>query len=403
MERLFKYQAFSREGVERTGQIRGVDAAAVARLLIAQGLTPTQINPLDAVEGAVRLRRGRVRKKDLHGLLQELGTLLGSGVSLAEAMPSLAEAYRRHPLGPALEAAHQQVRAGNRLSDALEQPGLDWPAYAMALIRAGEASGELAPAMASAAEQLAQELDSIQAVRTALTYPLVLVTAGVLAILVVFVGVVPRFAMLLRGSRQEIPELSRSVIEFGVFLQANLTGVALGLAGATILCTALLSQPRWRAAALALAARLPLIRSWILGVDLGRWAQTLGALLANRVPYLEAVTLSSGVLRLHKMRSELLANATQLKQGKPLSEVLEQLGWFPDIRLNLVRVGERSGALPRMLQALGKAEGDRAQVIQRRMLTLVEPLAILLIGGAIGFVMVAVMMAITSFNSATGF
>lgn len=402
MERLFKYKGFSREGTERSGQVRGSDPGAAARQLIAQGVTPTQIDAMDAAAGSKPAFRGRVRKSDLHGLLQELGTLLGSGVSLAEALPSLAEAYRRHPLGSALDAANQHVRGGGRLADALEQPGLNWPAYTMAFVRAGEASGDLAPAMESAAEQLRQELESSQAVRSALVYPLVLVTAGALAVLVVFVGVVPRFSMLLKSSRNQIPELSRAVIELGVFLQANIMTLALGLAGLAVLGTAILSRPGARAAALACLARLPIIRSWVLGVDLGRWAQTLGALLASRVPYMEAVSLSCGVLRLRRMREDLLASAPQLKQGKPLSEVLEGLGWFPDIRLNLVRVGERSGALPKMLLALGRTEGDRAQVIQRRMLTLIEPVAILLIGGVIGLVMVAVMMAITSFNSVGG-
>jgi general secretion pathway protein F len=404
MEEVFKYRATTAQGQERSGQIRGRDAAAAARQLISQGLTPIRIEGVGlSAPGspATRVAR-RASRADLQLLLEEFATLLRSGISLGEALPSMARAYARHPLGAALETAHQRVRAGGQLSDALDQPGLKWPPYALALVRAGEASGDLAPAMQSAADQFARELQGTRELRSALVYPAILVVAGVAAVLVVFVGVVPRFAPVLKSTRGEVPELSRSVIEFGVFLQANLQWVGIAALVVASIVGLVFSQAASRDAALAAAARLPLVGTWIRSADLGRWAETLGALLASRVPFLDALALSSGVLRLRAMRESLLANAPQLKQGKPLSEILEALAWFPDIRVNLVRVGERSGELPKMLAALGRAELEKASTLQRRVLTLIEPAAILLIGGVIGFIMVAVMMAITSFNSVVG-
>ena len=142
-----------------------------------------------------------------------------------------------------------------------------------------------------------------------------------------------------------------------------------------------------------------MIGPWLLRLEIGRWTTVLGQLLANRVPIITALLLSSGALRLRRLRDDLAAAPREIERGRALSDVLAGLAWFPPTRLNLVRVGERAGELPRMLAVLGAMETDAARTLQKRALALIEPAAILVIGGVIGFIMVAVMMAITSLNT----
>jgi general secretion pathway protein F len=144
---------------------------------------------------------------------------------------------------------------------------------------------------------------------------------------------------------------------------------------------------------------VPAVGPWLIQGEIGRWATVLGALLNNRVPIVTAMELAQGVLRLDALRSGLERATRGLQQGQALSAGLETQAWFPRTRLNLIRVGERSGELPRMLIALGHSQRDAAALLQRRMLGLIEPIAILFIGAVIGVVMVAVMMAITSFDT----
>jgi general secretion pathway protein F len=294
------------------------------------------------------------------------------------------------------------LRAGASLPAALDQPGLAWPPYVQALLQAGEASGEMAQALNDSAAQMAQELATAAELRNALVYPAVLVLAGVGAVLFIFVGVVPRFAGIVKSARADVPEISRWVIEAGVAMQQNLGAIGLGAAAVAAVVASLAGQPAMRAAVLQAMAALPAIGPWLRSVDVGRWALVMGALLANRVPIVEALRLSAGTLRLKPLREGLLRGGAQLQQGRALSEVLEQQAWFPAMRLSLVRVGERSGELPRMLRALGEAETQGSRNLQKRVLALVEPVAILVIGGVIGVIMVAVMMAITSLNTVAG-
>jgi general secretion pathway protein F len=216
------------------------------------------------------------------------------------------------------------------------------------------------------------------------------------------VGVVPRFAGFVKSSRAEIPEISRWVIETGVTMQQNLGAIGLGAAVVAALLASLASQPAVRGAALQALASLPAIGPWLRSVDIGRWALVLGALLGNRVPIVDALRLSAGTLQLRPLREAILRGGAQLREGRSLSEILEQEAWFPEVRLSLVRVGERSGELPRMLRALGETETQSSRTLQKRVLALVEPAAILIIGAVIGVIMVAVMMAITSLNVVAG-
>ena len=405
-ERTYSYRALDADGRACQGVVVAGDEASAIRDLVQQGLMPISVNAPNAPgapaasSGRPGLGRGgRVNGADRVSLVQELATLLGAGISLAEALPSLAQAYAAHALGPSLAGLDRDVRAGQRFSEALARSQLGLPPYVVALAEAGEAGGELAGALRDAAVQMEHERRIGQELRNALVYPAVLVLSGVLAVLVIFVGVVPRFASLLKSSRADVPALSRAVIEAGLFVKQNL--LAFGLSGtALVLVLAVaLSRPKVRAALFDALSRAPVVGPWLLRLEIGRWTTVLGQLLANRVPIIDALVLSSGALRLRRLRDDLAAAPRELERGRTLSDVLGGLDWFPPTRLNLVRVGERSGELPRMLAVLGAMETDAARTLQKRALALIEPAAILLIGGVIGFIMVAVMMAITSLNT----
>jgi general secretion pathway protein F len=393
----FDYIARDAAGQPHSGQVEAIDQADAVARLTAQGMTPVSLKARTATP-VRRAVRGAIKLADQVVLLRELATLLTAGVTLGDALPSLVQAYEGQPLGAPLAQMEALVRGGGKLSDALRIEALRMPVYVIALAQAGEASGEIARALQESAEQLELSRKANEDMRSALIYPSVLVGAGSLAVFFIFVGVVPRFANLIKGSRQ-VPELSRWVIESGVFVRGHLLEALLILAGLVGIVVASLSRESTRGALLQGLLRVPVVGPWLVQAEIGRWATVLGSLLSNRVPILTAMELAQGVLRLDLLRLGLERATRGLQQGQTLSAGLETQAWFPRTRLNLIRVGERSGELPKMLLALGHSQRDAASVLQRRMLALIEPIAILLIGAVIGLVMVAVMMAITSFNT----
>lgn len=400
----YRYRALDRQGQRLAGDLVA-DSPQAALLQLQQrqlsvidlvGDTPAKPAP----DGGPRLARRRIGASDRIVLLQEFATLLTAGVPIAETTPSLEAAYVATALGPPLARLRKAVQDGRSVADAFRAAELGLPEHAHSLIAAGEAAGRLGQALQAAAAQLEYDHSVTQQVRTALIYPSVLVGAGVTAVLVIFIAVVPRFASLLGSGRAEVPALSRWVIEMGMFLQSHLLGSALVLAAIVSAVVLALRVRGVRQTAIEALAQLPLIGTWLNTSEIGRWATLLGTLLENRVALLPALELSSRAVSLTSLRRHLLEAQGEIRRGRALSAILAEQGWIAPTRLNLIRVGERAGELPRMLAQLGAMHTQAAREQMRRLLTLIEPVAILLIGTVIGVIMVAVVLAITSLNTA---
>lgn len=399
----FSYRAQDTAGHMVSGQIEARDSAQAARDLLRQGLTPLALKALDAPPEAALPRAGRTPKRltlaDKVVMLRELATLLAAGVSLDEALVSLASGHVGGAMGDVMTRASRTVREGGSLHDALQSSGLGLAEHLMTVVRVGEASGDLATALSDCAEQLDVSRRMGQELRNAMVYPSILVVAGLFAVLIIFIGVIPRFAPLLRGARRQMPEFSVWVIETAVYMKAHVLALGLGVGIVAALLVTLFARASFRRALLEWAAAAPVLGPWLRDAEVGRWALLMGTMLRNRVPLLDALKLSRGALQLREF-SLVIASATrELEHGRTLYDSLRHSAWIPAARLNLIKVGERAGSLDAMLTSLGSMQSEAARERQKRAMALIEPIAILLIGGVIGVLMVAVMMAITSMNA----
>ena len=235
--------------------------------------------------------------------------------------------------------------------------------------------------------------------RNALIYPAILVVSGIAAVLLVFLVVVPKFASLLKSSKAQIPEISVWVLKTGLFVKENLLLFGLSGAGLVMFVLALSRSSAVRARSLELLSRVPILGSWLNETEMGRWASMLATLLENRVPILAAMELAEGSLRLNSLRYRLQPALREIRSGKKIADAMEGTHLLHVSGLNLVKVGERSGELPKMLRTLALLYENAGRQRLKRFLVLLEPAAILLIGGVIGFIMVAIMLAITSLSN----
>lgn len=396
-----RYRALDAQGGTRSGELEAIDEAAAARALLSQGLTPLHLEPLQTLRVSRRSRRPP-SAIDRRVFLQELATLLQAGISANEALPSLTRAYEGQVLGAVAARLDADVRAGHSIAQSMRRCGLGLPPFAQALVDAGDATGHLGEACADAAAQIEHDQRVRAELRNALIYPSILVGAGAVALLIILIGVVPRFAGVLRNPRADVPLMSRWVIESGVYLQQHWLQLGLAVAGVLLLLALLMRTPAAQARIQAWICGVPGLGPWLIEAETGRWAQLLGSLLANRVPVIKAMKLAAAIVGLAPVRLALNRATRELEAGISLSSVLARETWFPPTRLNLIRVGERSGELATMLTRLGVMQIEGARQRQKQLLAVVEPVAILTIGTVIGFIMAAVMMAITSLNTMAG-
>jgi general secretion pathway protein F len=378
-----------------TGRSEGVNGSGPA---IDLGSSAQQ-----AFAGTGLFRSRRVGAQTLAVVLYELTTLLQAGVPLASALSNLADAQTQAKPGSVLAQSliqlHNKVRSGIMFSQALEEVDLGWPSFVLQLARAGELTGNLAVSLRSAALQMEQELAFATEARNALIYPVVLVFSGVAAALLVFVFVVPKFASILNNPKADIPAFSLAVLHAGLWMGQNKIALALASSGALILAAWAAQIAQVRQAAWDGAYNLPFVSDWVRQSELARWAAMLSVLLGHSVPILEAMSLAGNALRISTLRTKADLMRADVVGGKSLSMSMRGQGFADATSINLVAVGEKSGALAQTTQALAQLHRNASQQRLKRFLVLLEPITILLISVVLGAVMISVMLAVTSLTN----
>jgi len=394
----FRYRALNPDGEVVSGEIDAEALRAASRFLRQRGLTPLTVSEADATERpALGGRRTRASATAVRLALQQLVTLLESGVSLIEAVSSLGRSTQDPAVAKAMHEMEQRLQRGEAFSAALAQSGLRVPGYVHRLAEAGELTGNLGQALGSAVEQMEYEHATAQEFRNALIYPAILVLAGVAAVVLIFTLVVPQFTDVLdRGA--DVPLLARVVLSAGQFFNQHAWQLAAGLAAVAVALAVAFQQERTRALAWEGLARLPLVGAWLREAEMARWSALLGTLLANRVDMSGALELAAGAVKTRSMAARFRQVTRRVRAGTTIAQALAETDAVSATGTDMVRVGERSGELAAMLRSLSRMATDNGRVRMKRLLTLIEPAAILVIGGIIGLIMAAVVLAITSAN-----
>lgn len=395
----FHYQATDGKNAVVKGVLTVADEKEAMSQLQKRGLLVFQLKEAPAARSIRFSQPKRAGRDALLVVLQELATLLDAGVTLADGVENVARGYAESPLGVAFTKIYGQLRGGVAFSTALIDADLRLPNYVVELCKAGESTGKLAGSLRAAAEQLEMEQNFQREARNALIYPLVLVVSGFLATLLVFVFVVPKFANILTNPKADIPMLSVWVLATGMWLTKNKLLLGTLLAGGAGAAYLLLRQEKTQQNLWNWAANLPLIGSWIMHTEMARWSSMFSVLLLNHVSILEALGHAQNALRGDAWRHKASLILTDVRGGKTLAESLQLHQFIDATGVNLVRVGERSGALGKTTASLAAMHRTHSQQQMRQFLILLEPVTILLVSVVLGGIMISVMLAITSLTN----
>lgn len=398
MATQYRYRAFNADGVSLEGVVGAQSEREAARLLERRGLSVVSVALSDGLpRQKVRRRVARLKQRDLILAFHELSTLLGAGVGLAEAVAAQIRSAHHPQILAAFERIATGLRQGQAFSAALAATGLPLPGYVATVVRSGEKSGMLGRALHDVVGQMEYDQSVRAEIRQALTYPAVLVCAGLGAVVLMFTFVVPKFASLLNRA-DDLPWLALAVLNTGMFLRQWYLPVLLLLATLATWLTISLRNPMTRARWLESLERLPLVGTWRVESETASWARVLATLLSNRVALMDALSLAQSSVIAPGRRARLEEVSRNVRNGIPLADALEEQQTLTATGYNLIRVGERSGELPSMLQSLARLCEDSGRTRMKQFLALLEPVAILLIGGAIGVIMIGIILAITSAN-----
>ncbi|HEL4246153.1 type II secretion system inner membrane protein GspF [Stenotrophomonas maltophilia] len=393
---LFDYQAANAQGRIEKGQLDADSPRGARQLLRGRGMTPVQVRAARGAGSGWGARR--LSASELAWATRQLASLLAASLPLEAALSAVIEQAERPHVAQALTAVRADVRAGQRLTVALAARPRDFPPIYRALVGAGEDSGDLARVMERLADYI-EERNALQAkVLTAFIYPAAISLVSVAIVIFLLSYVVPQVVTAFVQARQTLPMLTQVMLAASAFVRSWGVWAGLGIAALVVAWRLALRKPELRLRWDAMLLRVPMVGRFVLGVNSARFASTLAILLDAGVPLLRALEAARQTLG-----NALLARcaddvSARVREGSALGAALKVQKVYPPILVHLVASGEKTGSLAPLLD---RAAQTISREIERRAMALtalLEPTMILVMGGVVLTIVLAVLMPIMEMN-----
>ena len=401
---VFRYKAVSHSGEMLQGEIEAPSQAAAIEKLQGSGHLPISAEETSA--GSIRAGRplfrwsrpATARGNAIRAMTRELATLLKAGLPLDQALKTLAEVSAGPAVKKLVQDIYARVQGGAALSRAMEAQGESFSRLYLNLIRAGEAGGALETVLQRLADYLEQSAALRSSIVSALIYPVILLLIAIFSVMALMVFVVPQFVPLFADTGAALPLATRLVFGAAEWFQRFWWALPLALAGVWWLFQKRLKAPASRLRWHSFLLRLPLGGDLIVKIEVARFARTLGTLLGNGVPLLTGVGIVREVISNQAIATVMSRVIERLEQGGRLADALVREPHFPALAVQLIRVGEESGQLESMLLKIADIYDGEVNTTVKRMLTLVEPVLILGLGGMIAVIIISILVAILGLN-----
>ena len=395
----FSYRATDREGKAVDGRIEAVDAGAVTSRLQELGFFPLRVRVADepdVIAGLPRFAWGGGRR--LAEFSRQLAVLLEAGIPLDHALGIAGEVADAPGFRDVVARVRRSVEEGMGIADAMGLHPRVFDELYVSMVRAGEAGGALDQILKRLAEFLEERQRIRDIVVSTLLYPIFLSVFAAGAVTVLLVFVVPRFAEVFGDMGSRLPAPTRLLLAVSDFLRHFWWAIGAGLAILGVGAAQAARTPRWHLWWDRSVLRIPLAGDLAVKIQVSRFARVFGTLIASGVPILRALGIVAGTLSNSVFSNSLARVRDGLKEGQGVTEPLRRAGIFPPLFIHMVAVGEETGRLEEMMLTVAAAFDRDVETAARRLLSLLEPIIILIMGLVIGAIILSILWAIFSIN-----
>lgn len=399
---VFAYEALDDRGKKLRGIVEADSARGARGELRRQGIFPTEVHEEAA---ATRRRSGgeaRISQAELALVARQLATLLTAGLPVVEALAALGEQTDRPGVERVLSHVRDAVTQGSSLADAMADHPASFPPLFVGMVRAGEAAGALDLVLERLALYAESQLQLQGKVRNALAYPVLmfLVAGGIVFFLLSFV--VPKVTKIFAGQQESLPLPTRLLLGLSNGLAEWWWLVALLLVAALLAAISFIRKPEGRKRIDRILLTMPLLGPLLTRIAVGRFSRTLATLLAGGIPLLEALALASDTSGNTALGAAVEEARAGVREGGSLGELLRASGLFPPLLIRMIAVGERSGELEPMLIRVADAYEQEVDSALSTLTSVLEPAMIVIMGGLVLFIVLAVLLPIFEINSLVG-
>ena len=388
---LFSYKAKEKDGKVVEDVIQAASGKEAASFLKSENLQILTIKNLD--KEAKSMLKGSVSIAEKAAFCRFMATMLRAGLPLPEAVEIIRQEAQSKKLRQILFNISFSLRKGNNLSSVLSQYKSDFDAVFLTMVKAGEESGTLEKSFDYLATQLLASYELIQKVKSAMMYPMIIIAAMIANAIVMLVFVLPKMSQVFLSLNAELPPVTKFVLNVGDTIGQNTAVTMIVFFGSIIVLVMLFVIRSTRIVIFSYFFKLPVINKVIVQLDVARFARTLSTLLKSGVPIMVALDVCSDVISQPHLRKEAKEFSENVAKGESLSDILlEHKKLFPATMIQTIRAGEKTGSLEVVLEELASFYEMEVDYGLKRATSLLEPLLMLVIGIAVG-VMVVIMIS----------
>jgi type IV pilus assembly protein PilC len=393
MPSTFDYKVRDRSGNLVSGQLAGDSEDLVMKRLREMGLTPVEVKKAGTgLKMEINLRPGRVKLKELSVFCRQFATMVNSGLPILRALGILAEQTQARELAKILTQVRADVEQGMSLSGALAKHPKAFNDLFVSMVKAGETGGVLDDVLLDLADMIEDEVELRRKIKSAMTYPIVVVGMVLLILAAMMLFVVPQFETIYASLGGKLPLPTRILLGISRAIRNYWWMVAAGSVGFVILFRRYKRTPNGRAQVDAIKLRIPVFGSLFHKVALARFSGTFGMLLKSGVPILQALDIVKDTVNNKVIAKSVDDVKGSIREGESIAKPLSKHKVFPPMVVQMMAVGEETGAVDSMLEKVAQFYTQEVEAAVEALTSLIEPLLIAFIGAAVGAAVVALYM-----------
>jgi type IV pilus assembly protein PilC len=398
----FVWEAKGRAGDVKKGVMEAENEAAVQNRLRSQQLNPTKVKLKAASRFKLPEFGGSVEAKDLVKFIRQFATMIDAGLPLVQCLDILGAQEPNKFFQAALRDIKSTVEQGATFSDALRRHPKIFDDLFTNLVQAGEVGGILDSILNRLAVYIEKNVKLVRQVKGAMSYPITVIGIMIIVVTVLLTFVIPAFENMFAefGAKDALPGITKVVIAISKNFVSYLPFMIVGGIGAGVGYTYFYRTPFGKKAIHRVMLNLPIMGPVMRKIAVARFTRTLGTLLASGVPILDALEIVAKTAGNVVVEEGLLYCRSRISEGKNMAEPLEEVKLFPGMVVQMVAVGEQTGALDTMLNKIADFYEDEVDVAVQAMTSMLEPLLMLIIGGVVGTVLVSMYLPIFSLAGA---
>jgi type IV pilus assembly protein PilC len=391
-DRTFNFEAIDTKGKRSKGSLDAKDEGAAAAQLRAQGVMPLAIN--EAGKGLNKEIKipgfgNKVTLKDLSIFTRQFATMTSSGLSLLRSLAILEEQSANQVLTHAIRDVRRDIESGLSLSAAFSKQDKIFPRLMIAMVRAGETGGFLDAALDRIAVNFEKDAQLRGKIKSALTYPVIVICFSLLMITGVLIFIVPIFEKMFKNLGGKLPLPTQIMVNLShnalwiVPLAIVLTGVTV-----TALRKKLHDDYSWRLKFDTLKLRLPVFGNLFTKIAISRFARNLGTLLSVGVPVMQALDVVGGTTGNAVIGEAMKDVAASVRDGQPMSAPLVQHEVFPTMVTQMIEVGEETGQISAMLDKISDFYDHEVETATESLTAAIEPIMVVVMGALVGVMVI---------------